>query len=76
MVQDLELPDELTNMDHVLMLLTIIFPTHSKKIKPTIYAEERKMLMSIFAENSALNRKSFFSNSLIQSIWTNFFLKE
>ena len=76
MAQKLNLPDELSDMDNVLQLLTIVFPTHSKKIKPTIDPVQRKMLICIFAENSAQNRLNFFSNPLVQFIWTNYFLKE
>ena len=56
MLEDLSMPEDLTDQSFVLQLLTVIFPTRSKKVQPTVSVEQRKMLIVTFTENSFKSR--------------------
>ena len=76
MQQDLGMPEDLTDAASVLQLLTVIFPTHSKKVMPTVSVGQRKMLIVTFNENSFINRQQFFTNPMIQFVWANHYLRD
>ena len=72
----LKIPIELRDHDNVLRLLTIIFPCTVKYIEPNHIREERLKLVSVFRENCVKNRQDFFSEPIIQFLWTRVFLEE
>ena len=72
----LKIPSELRDHDNVLRLLTIIFPCTVKYIQPNHIRAERLKLVSVFRENCVKNRQDFFSEPIIQFLWTKVFLEE
>ena len=74
-METLEIPKELKDQEHVLKLLTIVFPCTVKHVEPKLYRAERLKLISIFRENCAKKRQEFFGEPLIQYLWTKVFME-
>ena len=51
-MEKLEVPQELRDYDHVLKMLTIVFPCTSKTIRVDDYKNDRAKMVAVFRENT------------------------
>ena len=77
MVEKLELPEVLHDYEHVIKMLTLLFPCSTRKPLPEISTMvDRVVFVEVFRENNAIQRNRFFSDPLIKHLWMEFFLIE
>lgn len=74
-MDQLEMPEELRDHESLLKLLTIVFPCSVKTIEPNFCRVERLKLVAVFRENCDKKRHDFFSEPIIQFLWTKVFMK-
>ena len=73
-MDEIKLPHDLKDLDNTLKLLTIIFPSTMKKIRPSDLIDERKDLVEIFRENCSNKRLKFFQDPLVKFLWNQVFM--
>ena len=74
-MDQLEMPQELRDHESLLKLLTIVFPCSVKTIEPSFYRADRLKLVAVFRENCDKKRHDFFSEPIIQFLWTKVFMR-
>ena len=73
-MEKLEVPQELRDYDHVLKMLTIVFPCTSKTIRVDDYKNDRAKMVAVFRENTSKKRRAFFSEPLVKYLWQKIFM--
>ena len=70
MVEKLELPEALYDYEHVIKMLTLLFPCSTRKPLPELNTMvDRVVFVEVFRENNTLQRNRFFSDPLIKYLW-------
>ena len=73
-MEKLEVPQELREYDHILKMLTIVFPCTSKTIRVDDYKNDRAIMVAVFRENTSKKRRAFFSEPLVKYLWQKIFM--
>ena len=77
MAEKLELPEVLHDYEHVIKMLTLLFPCSTRKPLPELNTMvDRVVFVEVFRENNTIQRNRFFSDPLIKHLWEEFFLPE
>ena len=76
-MEKLEIPESLLCREHVVKMLTILFPCSTRKpLGDEEHKETRHFFAEVFRENNVAIRNKFYSDPLIKYLWEHIFLTE
>ena len=70
----LNLPEFLLTHDQVLKMVSLVLPCQFKRLKPPEARQSRSVLLNVFNENNSKLRDKFFSDELLQYLWSEVFI--
>ena len=70
----LNLPEFLLTHDQVLKMVSLVLPCQFKRLKAPEARQSRSVLLNVFNENNSKLRDKFFSDELLQYLWSEVFI--
>ena len=70
MIETINVPTALQDYEHVIKMLTLLFPCSTRKPLPELSTiVDRVVFVEVFRENNTMQRSRFFSDPLIKHLW-------